>query len=75
VKDLAFFSYIARRLHRFPIALYALAAVANIGLNLWAIPRYGILGAAYATVVVEALIVAAYGLAALRRRRVETLRS
>jgi O-antigen/teichoic acid export membrane protein len=75
VKDLAFFSYIARRLHRLPIALYALAAVANIGLNLWAIPRYGILGAAYATVAVEALIVAAYGIAALRRRRVETLRS
>lgn len=68
IKDLAFFAYLARRRHRLPVVLYAAALAANVAVNLWAIPRYGILGAAAATVAVEALVVAGYGLAALRRR-------
>jgi O-antigen/teichoic acid export membrane protein len=35
--------------HRDTMRVYALAAVANIGLNLWLIPAFGILGAAIAT--------------------------
>jgi O-antigen/teichoic acid export membrane protein len=35
--------------HRDTMLVYALAAVANIGLNLWLIPAFGILGAAIAT--------------------------
>ncbi len=40
-----------------------LAAVLNVALNFWAIPRYGILGAAYATLVSQAARVLAVWLA------------
>jgi O-antigen/teichoic acid export membrane protein len=36
----------------------ALAAVLNFGLNLWLIPAYGMLGAAYATLAAYALLMA-----------------
>jgi O-antigen/teichoic acid export membrane protein len=35
--------------HKDTMRVYALAAVANVGLNFWLIPAYGILGAAIAT--------------------------
>ena len=41
-------------------------AFANVALNLWAIPRHGIMGAAVVTIVTEAVNVLALALAALR---------
>jgi len=40
---------------RWLVLIAALAAVVNVGLNLWLIPRHGMLGAAYGTVLAFAL--------------------
>ncbi|GLP95459.1 flippase [Paraferrimonas sedimenticola] len=40
-------------LYKFCLAKTLIAAVMNLGLNLWLIPKYGVLGAAYATIISE----------------------
>ncbi len=51
---------IAFRLERKSVWILAANCLVNIGLNLWLIPKYDLLGAALATVITELFYVAAY---------------
>lgn len=52
---------------RLMMGISAAGALLNVGLNLWWVPRFGIEGAACATVATEALVLASAALAVRRR--------
>lgn len=69
VNNLLYVTFISANQHRYPIAVLCLTALLNAGLNFMIIPRYGITGAAFMTILSEAFIVGAY---LLRYRRLIT---
>lgn len=66
VHSLLTYVFLACHRTRMLAVIHGVAAAVNVGLNLWAIPRYGIVGAASATLVAEALT-AGVGLAVVAR--------
>ena len=56
-KDVLYITALARRRYRVSVVIYAGAVILNVALNLWAIPRYGIVGASLTTLVSEAFTV------------------
>lgn len=59
-KDLLYVAFIATNEHRLPIIGLGLAVLLNVGLNMGAIPLFGITGAAVMTVLSEVFIVAVF---------------
>ena len=69
IKDLLFISSLAHERYRGAITIFGFAVAFNVGLNLWAIPRYGIAGASWATFASEVFAVAMFAVLALRRSK------
>ena len=57
LKDLFFITSLSRQQYRTPVVIFGAAVALNVAMNLWAIPRYGIVGASVTTVISEALTV------------------
>lgn len=55
-------AYLAARRERVPLVALSLAVVVNVGLNAIAIPAIGTMGAVYATIAAEAVVVVVYAL-------------